>query len=106
MDAVFARSGYLAETAPQGIDEGETMDYQILEAVAPCGLSGKKCFAFADGEIKAHAGALSELLGSNFISIQNFLFILIKRLRTILHSGSYYRSSAKVLAQGAVAMPV
>ena len=43
------------------------MDYQkILETVAPCGLSCEKCFAFSDGEIKAHASALSELLGPNF----------------------------------------
>jgi hypothetical protein len=36
----------------------------ILESLAPCGLSCAKCFAYSDGGIRRHSLELQELLGS------------------------------------------
>jgi len=36
---------------------------EILETLAPCGLNCRKCFAFADGEIRIISKRLQELLG-------------------------------------------
>ena len=41
------------------------MEYQqIMEAIAPCGLSCEKCFAQANGDIRQHSQKLKELLGN------------------------------------------
>jgi hypothetical protein len=41
------------------------MDYEkILQDLAPCGLSCRKCFAYTKGEIGKHSRALKELLGN------------------------------------------
>ena len=37
---------------------------QIKEAVAPCGLSCEKCFAYADGDIRGYSLKLKEKLGN------------------------------------------
>ncbi|NPV71887.1 MAG: DUF3795 domain-containing protein [Firmicutes bacterium] len=36
----------------------------VLKALAPCGLSCEKCFAYADGEIAGYARLLKERLGN------------------------------------------
>jgi len=49
------------------------MEYrQILEILAPCGLSCQKCFANASGEIRQRSAQLRELLGSFDIYAQRF----------------------------------
>ena len=41
------------------------MSYEdIRDALAPCGLSCEKCFAFADGEIRGHSRELIQKLGN------------------------------------------
>lgn len=39
------------------------MNEQILEALAPCGLSCEKCFAHENGEIRRYSRLLKEALG-------------------------------------------
>ncbi len=45
---------------------------QILKILAPCGLSCRKCMAFAEGEIKGHAQALKRLLGAFDVYAERF----------------------------------
>lgn len=41
------------------------MEYKdILDILAPCGLSCRKCYAYSMGEIRIHSTKLQELLGS------------------------------------------
>jgi hypothetical protein len=45
--------------------KGEAMKYdEIIKILAPCGLNCGKCQAYAEGDIKRHAGELKRLLGS------------------------------------------
>jgi len=49
------------------------MEYKdILEFLAPCGLSCRKCFAFTKGDIVQHAKELQRLLGSFDIYAERF----------------------------------
>jgi hypothetical protein len=49
------------------------MEYRyILDVLAPCGLSCRKCFAFTQGEIRRHAQALKDLLGNFDIYAERF----------------------------------
>jgi hypothetical protein len=58
---------------------GYYMNYnQILDALAPCGLSCEKCFAHVDGDIRKYSLKLKEKLG-NFEPYA-------KRFETLLHN--------------------
>ncbi len=49
------------------------MDYaEILDFLAPCGLSCRKCMAYAGGDIAFHSKKLQELLGNFNIYAQRF----------------------------------
>ena len=49
------------------------MDYsEILEHLAPCGLSCRKCFAYTQGEIGYHSRKLQERLGNFDIYAERF----------------------------------
>lgn len=49
------------------------MDYaEILEHLAPCGLSCKKCFAYTKGDIGLHSQELQKLLGNFDIYAERF----------------------------------
>jgi hypothetical protein len=45
---------------------------EILEHLAPCGLSCRKCFAYTKGEIGFHSKKLQELLGNFDIYAERF----------------------------------
>ncbi|MCP4023082.1 MAG: DUF3795 domain-containing protein [Desulfobacteraceae bacterium] len=45
---------------------------QILEAIAPCGLSCKKCFAHIDGDIRKFSRQLNKKLGNFDIYARRF----------------------------------
>jgi hypothetical protein len=49
---------------------------QILERIAPCGLSCEKCFAFRDGDIRKYSRQLSEGLGDFGSYAQRFAGLL------------------------------
>lgn len=49
---------------------------QILEALAPCGLNCKKCFAHVDGDIRKYSEKLREALGNFDIYARRFETLL------------------------------
>jgi hypothetical protein len=49
---------------------------QILEALAPCGLSCEKCFAHVDGDIRRYSLKLKEKLGNFDIYAKRFVTLL------------------------------
>ena len=49
------------------------MDYtELLNLLAPCGLSCQKCFAYTQGEISMHSKELQKLLGNFDIYAERF----------------------------------
>lgn len=49
---------------------------QILDALAPCGLSCEKCFAHVDGDIRKYSLKLKEKLGNFDIYAKRFVTLL------------------------------
>lgn len=53
------------------------MDYNTIKnRLAPCGLHCGKCFAFADGEIKAASQKLQQALGNFEVYAQRFVDVI------------------------------
>jgi hypothetical protein len=53
--------------------EDKTVDYkEILNDLAPCGLSCRKCFAYTKGEIGRHSNELQKLLGNFDVYAERF----------------------------------
>ena len=67
---------------------------EILNDLAPCGLSCRKCFAFKKGEVGKHSQAIKDLLGNFDVYAERFTDFLppfrdypaFKRLLTYLAS--------------------
>jgi hypothetical protein len=64
----------LNERVSIGRPEGDkTVDYkEILNDLAPCGLSCRKCFAYTKGEIGRHSNELQKLLGNFDVYAERF----------------------------------
>jgi hypothetical protein len=52
---------------------GDLMEYtEILDFLAPCGLSCRKCFAYTKGDISFHSKKLQKLLGNFDVYAERF----------------------------------
>ena len=82
---------------------------QVLEALAPCGLSCEKCFAHVDGDIRKYSLKLKEKLGNFDIYAKRFETLLgdpIFEKYTRGHSHSWNAKLHNLVSKWSVFLPL